>query len=461
MGALGGLSARAARRENGGARPTVAAGGTCLDNPPMSTPRSLPVLMPRMGDQRWSCQSCTKCCRDLVVHLFEQDRERIDKHGWRDRLQVAPYVRLGRGWVLNKREDGACVFLDENGLCSIHVQQGADAKPFACRLYPFSVRPVRHGWQVSLRFDCPSAAASKGESLDRAGVWLGQLLNKHEMPHRFHKDSADFRRGLPATPEEIDALQTRLLRWVKDSSRSMNDRLIGAARLTTTLTEAKLEKIRGPRFAELLDLLFRALPTEIASASEPPHSRQRGMLRQLAFAHAEHLNLAQMRAGLVTQWHHRWRQLRYARRFRKGVGLVPRPPNATRDPTFADVESVGPAREQVQEIESLLLRYVLGRLTGQSVFGEGYYGWPILTGLPALWLSIATAGWWARYHAAADDRPVISLADVATAIGMVDRAASRLPILGAMPERIRINYLLRDDGVARLVCAYSFLDDTK
>ena len=180
---------------------------------PMSNPRSLPVLMPRMGDQRWSCQSCTRCCRDLVVHLFEKDRERIDKHGWRDRLQLAPYVRLGSGWVLNKREDGACVFLDEKGLCSIHVQQGADAKPFACRLYPFSVRPVRQGWQVSLRLDCPSAAASKGESLDRAGVWLGQLLNKHEMPHRFQNEKTPYLKRKGGDPIGQD--RTRILCFLK------------------------------------------------------------------------------------------------------------------------------------------------------------------------------------------------------------------------------------------------------
>ncbi len=416
--------------------------------------------MPRVADQRWSCHSCTRCCRDLVVHLFDQDRKKIDRQGWQDELPIAPYVRLGRGWVLNKREDGSCVFLDEDGLCAIHAKHGADAKPFACRLYPFSVRLVRHGWQTSLRLDCPSAAASQGEPLDHAGGWLGRLLKRHEAPRPSHEDLADFRRGARASPEEIAMLLTSLVGWVRDQDRPMNERLIGGARLTTALAQATLKKVRGPRFGELLELLVRALPSESAASPEPPSARQHGMLRQLAFAHAEHLNLAQMRAGPMDRWRHRWFQLRCARRFRQGTGPVPRLPGASEDPTFAQVASVAPAGEQLVQIESLLLRYVLGRLTGRSVFGEGYYGWPIFSGLAALWLSIAAAGWLARYQAAAQGRPALSFDDVAVAIGVVDRAASRLPVLGILAERARINYLLGDDGLARLTCAYSLTGKT-
>ena len=250
-------------------------------------------------------------------------------------------------------------------------------------------------------------------------------------------------------------LLTRLVGWVRDQDRPMNERLIGGARLTTTLAQAALKKVRGPRFGELLDLLVQALPSEFAAPPEPPNTRQHGMLRQLAFAHAEHLTFAQMRAGTMNQWRRRWFQLRCARRFRKGTGPVPRLPGASEDPTFAQVASVAPAGEQLGQIESLLLRYVLGRLTGRSVFGEGYYGWPIFSGLAALWLSVAAAGWLARYQAAVQGRQALSFDDLAAAIGVVDRAASRLPVLGTLAERARINYLLGNDGLARLTYAYS------
>src|SRR3990172_4019055 len=127
--------------------------------------RSLPVMMPAIPGQRWSCHSCGDCCRTLVGHLFAHECERLDQQGWADELGIAPYVQVGRGWVLNKQPDGACVFLDDNNLCRIHAKLGAEAKPLACRIFPFSIRPVPGGWQASLRFDCPSVTASKGQPI--------------------------------------------------------------------------------------------------------------------------------------------------------------------------------------------------------------------------------------------------------------------------------------------------------
>ena len=75
---------------------------------------------------------------------FESPRARIDEEGWSDKLGVASYVRLGRGWALNKRADGACVFLDDDNRCRIHTAFGEAAKPAACRLFPFSLREVEH-----------------------------------------------------------------------------------------------------------------------------------------------------------------------------------------------------------------------------------------------------------------------------------------------------------------------------
>jgi len=79
----------------------------------------------------------------------------------------------------------------------------------------------------------------------------------------------------------------------------------------------------------------------------------------------------------------------------------------------------------------------------------------VVNGLTALWLSVAAAGWLARYIAAADGKPSVSWKDSAAAVGVVDRAATRLPVLGTFSERARVSYLLRDDGVPRLLYAYS------
>ena len=107
----------------------------------------------------------------------------------------------------------------------------------------------------------------------------------------------------------------------------------------------------------------------------------------------------------------------------------------------------------------MLLRYTIARLEGRSVFGSGYYGWPLFSGLGALWLSIAAIGWLARYDAALDGAASVALKHVGQAIGIVDRAATRLPALGTVAERMRSTYLQNDDGVTRLLNRYSIASD--
>ena len=428
-----------------------------VKNPDMRRKPSLSLVMPSVPSQRWSCHSCGHCCRTLVIHLFDKDREKIDGQEWSGHIDVEPYVRAGGEFVLNKRSDGGCVFLDENNMCRIHARYGADAKPLACRIFPFSVRPVRRGWQASLRYDCPSAAASKGEGLDKAVEWLGPLLGQlyHVSPQ---EGTVDLRRGLRATREENATVVTRLMRWLDSGRLSLADRLIGAARITSTLTNATLENVRGKRLTELLDLLFAALAGECADRPAAPTERQRGMLRQLVFAHAEHLSLAELRAGGLSGLRRRGRQLIYARRFLKGKGRVPTLPGAREQVRFDAIESIASPLEGAEDIENLLGRYVTARLSSDSVFGRGYYGWPVLTGLAALWLSIAATGWLARHKAAMDGRDSICFDDAAHALGVVDRAATRSPALGTTAERIRLAYLSHHEGMARLVSFYAPLE---
>jgi len=419
--------------------------------------RSLPltVFMPSVPGQQWSCHSCGHCCRTLVIHLFEDDRKKIDQQEWSGHLDVKPYVRVGRRYVLNKRLDGRCVFLAEDNRCGIHVRYGGDSKPLACKIFPFSVRPIARGWQASLRFDCPSAAASKGERLGSAAVWLQPLVELLNQVASHADDSGHLRGGLRATSEEIETVVTRITRWLEDDRISFSMRLIGAGRITSTLMVATLEKVRGERLSELLELLIRALPGECATWPTVPTERQRGMLRQLVFAHAEHLSLGELRAGILSGIRRRGRQLIDARRFLKGKGRVPLLPGAHQPVDFNAIEGVSSSTERGGDIEDLVARYLAARLSGNSVFGGGYYGWPVLTGMAALWLSVAVTGWLARHQAAMNGRKSISFEDVANALGVVDRAATRSPALGTSVERIRLSYLSRDDGIARLVGCYA------
>ena len=150
----------------------------------------------------------------------------------------------------------------------------------------------------------------------------------------------------------------------------------------------------------------------------------------------------------------RWQQLRSAGRFLRGTGLVPQIPGFEGEAMFDAVDAAGAATDGADEINDLLRRYLTARLQSRSVFGEGYYGRPVFVGLNALCLSVAAASWLARFKAALDDRGCLCCSDMALALGIVDRAATRLPSLGTAAERARAAYLSKDDGIARLLHEY-------
>src|SRR5436189_5838571 len=110
--------------------------------------RSLPVL------QNWDCHQSGSCCKEYRVPVTEEERKRIEAQGWdrqTDLGGLAPFVRVGsfwkRGYRLNHRPDGSCVFLSEQGRCRIHERFGFAAKPLPCRLFPFVLIPVADHWR--------------------------------------------------------------------------------------------------------------------------------------------------------------------------------------------------------------------------------------------------------------------------------------------------------------------------
>jgi hypothetical protein len=178
------------------------------------------------------------------------------------------------------------------------------------------------------------------------------------------------------------------------------------------------------------------------------------MLRQFAFACCEHVSLEELTGGLMSRLALRRRQLAKSRLFLRGEGLVPSVRGVERSAAFDEVARVQPADQDAPNVEDLLSRYAVARVAGRSVCGEGYYGWPVVPGLGALCASIAAIGWVARYRAAAGGRSRVVFDDVARAVGIVDRAATRVPILGRVSERARISYLMDNDGLARLLAGH-------
>ena len=104
-----------------------------------------------------------------MIAITATEKARIEKQNWTpadgtpsDRPCI---VSLGSAARLNHQDDGACVFLDANGLCRIHARFGEDAKPLACRVYPYAIHPAGTSVTTSLRFSCPSVVQNAGLSV--------------------------------------------------------------------------------------------------------------------------------------------------------------------------------------------------------------------------------------------------------------------------------------------------------
>ncbi|MCC7292903.1 MAG: YkgJ family cysteine cluster protein [Phycisphaerales bacterium] len=424
----------------------------------MST-RSLPILMPRVEGQRWSCHSCGRCCYDLVGHLSSEERMRLNRQDWRGELGVEPYVRMGRAFVLNKHDDGACVFLDrQTKLCRIHVKFGEQAKPLACRIYPFTVYPVSAGWQAALRFDCPSVADAKGAPLQQHRAPVAELLAGLPHPGAVALEEPILCRDIRLAPQQTRQMIERFLSLFGDHGRPLRDQILAAVSAVLTLSESRLERVGLERFDELADMVFAAADGgRDGSPPRAPSAGQVAMLRELVFAHAEHVNIRDMTASLPRRWARRWRQLRLAGRMRRGRGRMPAIPGLPGTPSFQHVEDVQPAGDpsHTERIDSLLRRYLTARLESRGVFGPGYYDWPLVSGLLAFMASLAAMGWLARAQAACRGRSVLAYEDVFEALRIIDRSAGRSPALRTRAERLRMHFLARERGLAGLLDRYA------
>src|SRR5436190_10491197 len=93
----------------------------------------LPILTLSLREQHYSCHGCGNCCRDFTVQLREDDLRKLREQNWEQRFGEPVTVTFRGVTYLRQRENGACVFLQDDGKCRIHAEFGFGAKPIACQ----------------------------------------------------------------------------------------------------------------------------------------------------------------------------------------------------------------------------------------------------------------------------------------------------------------------------------------
>lgn len=121
-----------------------------------------------LPEARFACQRTGMCCSGYRVGPVADDvAARIEAHSFRenvDRIRAAggPFRVTeidGREMRVLSQVDGRCVFLGADGLCVVHRELGAEAKPALCRMYPLDVAIAPDGIAyVSLNMECAGFA---------------------------------------------------------------------------------------------------------------------------------------------------------------------------------------------------------------------------------------------------------------------------------------------------------------
>ncbi len=413
--------------------------------------RQLPVV------QNWDCHVCGNCCKEYVVTVTDEERQRIEAQGWdKDPLIGGRplFKKSGPPWArrytLNRREDGSCIFLSENGRCRVHERFGYETKPLPCRLFPFVLVPAGDHWRVGMRFACPSAADNKGRAV--AG---------HDATLRQFALELDRREGLsekgPMLPPVLQGrtridwpdlfrFVTALLGLVRDQKDRLERRLRKCLALAELCRQADFDEVKGSRLGEFLQIVTSSLDETVPAdpGTVPPPGWVGRILFRQAVAVFTRKDQGPDR-GVAR--HGRLALLAAAWRFARGKGDVPRLHEKMPHTTFEQVEAA--AGSLPPEAEEILERYYTVKIESLQFCGGANFNLPFWEGLEMLLLTYPILRWAAR---GMTDRPPAEA--LSRALTIVDDHFGYNRVLRAQRQRVSFALLARTGELRKLTAWY-------
>lgn len=420
--------------------------------------------------QNWSCHNCGGCCREHLIEITEDEKRRIEQQNWTAADGIASdqplVVSHGRGrYRLAHQADGACVFLNEQGLCRIHAKFGEPAKPLACRVYPYAFHPVDRSLTVSLRFSCPSVVQNLGArvadqkgDLEQLAALVTATSRKEFEPPAVHGEQrlswSDIQQFLNTFDEEL-----------LDDSVNFATRLMRVLTWLELVEQSDFSKVRGERLKDYLSLVTQASRKAQPDSDLPvlePSRMGRVLFRMLVAQLVRHDTEATAKAGVLKRMSLAGEGLRYT----FAVGRVPRLQESlsvekvfgvldakSAMPRFKELEV--PFEGRVPEIDRLMTRYFRVKIQGLHFCGPANFDWNLLDGFRSLALMYPATLWVARARAAALGRKSIVLSDVQAALATVDHNYTYSPATGSPAALNRIRILAKLQQITRICGWYS------
>ncbi len=410
--------------------------------------------------QNWSCHACGDCCRQHGIFVSDEDKARIEQQEWtaadgipnEQPIFVKEGGLLGKSWYrLAQQSDGACVFLDEAGLCRVHAKYGEAAKPLACRIYPYAFHPAGSKVAVSVRFSCPSVVQNLGRAVTESRKvirgYANQVVPENVRDAQPPELSPGTRLAWPALMQAVDVL---------DGLLAADDvcvliRLLRVLYWVGLIEQSRFDKLDGERLSEFWELIAAAATEAFSPATPveniaPPSRVGRSQFRLLAGQSARKDTYVSERSLSA-----RWRLLQMALALTRGRGTLPPVQECFRAITFEKLEQ--PFGSLPAEAEELLTRYFRVKVQGMHFCGRAYYGVPFVEGVYSLVLVYPVVLWIARWLAASDERTSLTKDDIVKAITIADHNHGYSPAFGTWGFRRRVRNLAQLGDIAKL-CAW-------
>lgn len=411
--------------------------------------------------QNWSCHNCGGCCRQHLIEVTDAERARILAQQWTpaDGIPAGQPVlewHSGPPWKkryrLAHQPDGACVFLNDQGLCRIHAKFGEDAKPLPCRIYPYTFHPAGEKLTVSLRFSCPSVTGNRGRSVVQQRTELVELAQaavprgaEQLPPPRLSPgeqlDWPEFHRFVKALDESF-----------RDESVPLLIRLLRILTWTGLAAESRFAGLPASRLTETLSLMRQAaaIAHPRVPVPEQPSYPARRNFRVLAAAYVRQDTVEQLSAGLRG----RYRLLRVILRFLSGAGDLPAMQTDLPSVPFQALET--PLLHMSRETEELFVRYFQVKTEGLHFCGRGFYNLSFTEGVANLVLVFPLTLWVARWIAVGRGETHPSTGDIARALNIVDHNHGFSGLLGQRQMQTRVRQLMDTGELATLCVWYAF-----
>ncbi len=250
---------------------------------------SLPIV-PLKSDEHWDCHQCGVCCHGSIVPLNLADAERLRSQQWGNepefentRLTVR-HRAAASSLRLAHRDDGACVFLNEDGLCRIHSKFGVEAKPSVCQTFPLQLIPREKHAVLTIRRACPSAAADLGDTVATRLPNVKKLVRDGHLKADATAPPA-FKTGEYRQWRTIQTILDESGQLLRDQRYPPVRRIVHVLQYASHLEAAKTRRLDDKQIAELARTLRELEPEEskpFFAEQRPPKGYSQILLRRTA-----------------------------------------------------------------------------------------------------------------------------------------------------------------------------------